>query len=411
MFYFFLFFLFGFAQAQSVETFIKGVQSVSDSKQMAQQKALNEVSREVVVKMIGKEKYQKEKKKIEKYIIKNQNRYILSAQSSQPILQDDGNFFSAVTVRVSPENLKNLLLEHNLFYVSEGSFCLLPVVTFASYLNEEKQSYSWWLKGGHKETDSLLKRMAGSFFGLLKKEFIKQGFYVLDPVFQKMAEGTPNRVLPQKSSRVRDFIPLAKFYTCDIVLLGYVQVGALPSTKSPSLLDSLFSFYQSEGKTEKVLEISQYFTQFSFNVFNIKTRQLLFKLKKQFPFSVAMEKKPEKEMLLRWEGVLDSLIYQLSSYQREGSLDLSRLLISIQGPLTYAQKEQLKESLVERVPGIQNLEERLLTASREVYEAESSRDMRSIAKQLKALSLPKFVIQVKGYRKRELEIYAKKRKQ
>jgi len=253
--------------------------------------------------------------------------------------------------------------------------------------------------------------MAGSFFGLLKKEFIKQGFYVLDPVFQKMAEGTPNRVLPQKSSRVRDFIPLAKFYTCDIVLLGYVQVGALPSTKSPSLLDSLFSFYQSEGKTEKVLEISQYFTQFSFNVFNIKTRQLLFKLKKQFPFSVAMEKKPEKEMLLRWEGVLDSLIYQLSSYQREGSLDLSRLLISIQGPLTYAQKEQLKESLVERVPGIQNLEERLLTASRVVYEAESSRDMRSIAKQLKALSLPKFVIQVKGYRKRELEIYAKKRKQ
>ena len=409
MLHFLFFFLLSFAQAQSAETLVKEVQLVSDSKQLAQQKALNEVSRELVIEMIGKVKYQKEKRKIEKYIIKNQNRYILSTRSSQPVFQDDGSFFSTVTVRVSQENLKNLLLEHNLFYASEGSFCLLPVVTFSSYFNEEKKSYSWWLKDEQKEADSLLKQMAGSFFKLLKREFIKQGFYALDPVFQRMSEGTPAHVLPKKNSRVRNFVPLAEFYTCDIIVLGSVQVGALSFSKSSSLLASLFSFYQSESKTENVLGASQYFTQFSFNVFNIKTRQILFKLKKQFPFSVVMEKDPKKEMLLRWTDVLDSLIYQLSSYQKEGSLDLSRLLISVQGRLTYAQKEQLKESLIKKVPGIQNLEERLLTSSRVVYEAESSQDIRSIAKQLKELSLPKFIIQVKGYRKQELEIYAKKR--
>ncbi len=390
--------------AFGAEVIVKELQIASDSKQLAQKKALNEISRDLVMSLIGQDKYQKERRKIESHIIKNQNRYILSVQSSQPVFLDNGKFSSVVTVKASKENLKNLLLEHNLLYASEGSFCLLPIVSFSSNFKGEQKSYSWWLKA--KEPDPLLKKLAGSFFRLLKKAFVKEGFYVLDPVFQRLAEGAPAGVLPKKSSRVRDFAPLAEFFVCDIALLGYVQTGDLSSKRRWPLWTHLFSFARSE---ESALGTDQYFTQFSFNALNIKTRRFLFSLKRQFPFSAVSGADSQKEALLRLPDILDSLIYQLSSYQKEGYLDLNQLLISIQGPLTYAQKERLKNILIAKTPGIQSLRERLLTSSRVVYAAESSQSASSIAKQLKKLSLPGYVIQVKGHRKSELEIYAKKR--
>ena len=401
----FILFLFGFVHAQSVETFVREVHLKTDSKQQAHERAINELSKKLVTDIIGADKYKQEKQKIKSSIIRNRNRYILSTSSSKPVLQDNGNFTSTVTIKVSRENLRNLLLEHNLFYASQGSFCLLPVVSFASYFDGEKKSYSWWLKADSEKPEMLLKQMAASFFELLSEELIKKGFYSLNPTFQKMHEGAPSRILPKKSSRVQDFAPLAEFYTCDIILSGHVQVGE--PFNSSSGLTSFFSSFRTKGQSS-VLD-SQYFTQFFFNVFNIKTRQFLFKLKKRFPFSYALRDEPKKEMLLRLKDILAALTYQLSSYQEEGSLDLKRLMISIQGPLTYAQKERLKQALVENISGLQSLEERFLTSNRVVYLAESSQNIRSIAKQLKEISLPKFVIQLKGYNKRELEIYAKRK--
>lgn len=399
----FLVFLLNFAQAQSVETIVEEIQLKSDSKQLAQKEALDKISRDLVIEMIGEKKYKEEKKKIETYIIRNKNRYILSVRSSSPVLQDSGDFSSSVTVKVSKENLKNLLLNHHLFYNSEGSFCLLPLVSFSSSFSKTEKSYSWWLKNSSGQESVLLKQMANSFFQLLSEELIKQGFYVLNPVFQRIAEGVPPSVLPRRGSRVRNFIPLAKFFSCDIILLGYVRSGS-PSFSKTSTLTSLFSF----KKENENLKMSQYFTNFSFNVFNIKLRQILFKIRKEFPFSLALQKEPKNEMLFRSKDILDSLAYQLSSYQEEGSLDLHRLMISVQGPLTYAQKEQLKKLLVRKIPGIQSLEERLLTSNRVVYVAESSQSTANIARQLKKTALPKFIIQVKGHKKQELEIYAKK---
>ena len=400
----FFFFSSAFVQAQGIETLVKEIHLDTDNKQLAQKKAINEVSRKLVEEMVGLDRFQKEKQKIKNQIIKNQNRYILSIRSSKPILQEDGAFVSTVTIQVSKENLKQLLLEHNLFYSSKGSFCLLPVISFASYNSGEKKSYSWWLK--NENSSSLLEEMAGSFFELLSEELIKQGFYALNPVFQKMYEGTASGVLPKNSSRVRSFVPLAEFYTCDIILSGHIRFGELSS--GSSALQSFFSFLKTDNDQIDNAP-SQNVTQFFFNVFNIKTRQFLFKLKKQFPFSPALQNNPKKEMALHLKNILDSFTYQLSFYQEKGSLDLNRLMISVQGPLNYSQKEQLKKSLVKKISGLQNLEKKFLTSNRIVYEAESSEKIKSVAQQLRKISLPKFVIQVKGYKKNTLEIYAKKR--
>ncbi len=377
------------ASAQKIETLVKEISLKTDDKALAQKSALDEISQELVKEMVGADKYQKEKQKIVKYIIKGRNRYILSVQISSGVLQDDGAFSFTVTAQVSRENLKNLLLNHNLFYTSEGSFCLLPAISFSSYFEEKKKSYSWFKKKSSETADPLLKQMATAFFKLLSGELIKQGFYVLDPVFQRIDEGAPSFVLPKKVTRAKHFASLSEFYNCDLILLGHIQTGS-----SADLIGqgSLSSSYQ---------------TQFSFNVFNIKTRQFLFKLKKQFPFSPALMKDPVKELLLRSKDVLNSLSYQLAFYQEEGVLELNRMIISIQGALTYAEAERLKKALVENISGIQSLEERFLSSGRWLYLAESSKSMTSIIKELKKARLPGFAIQVKGFKKRKMEIYAK----
>ena len=400
-----LFCLPGLPSAQEMEGFIREIYLDTESKQLAQRKAVNEISRELVIEIIGKDKYEGEKSKIEDNIIKNQNRYILSLKTSKAVLQDDGKFAFTVKIKVSRGNLKKLLLEQNLFYASEGSSCLLPMVSFSSHFKEGKKSYSWWLGHSNEEQNVTLQQLAGSFFELLSAEFIKIGFYALNPVFQKMKEGTPPSVLPKKNRYVRDFTSLSKFYACDVVLLGYVHLGQLPFARSSPLFN-IFSAFKDKHTNSPP---RPYFTQFSFNVVNIKSRQFLFKLRKKFPFPDNKQMSVQDEALLRSKDVLDSITFQLSSYREKGSLDLNRLTISVQGPLSYAQKEQLKKSLVRHISSLQNLEERLLTSSRVVYEAESSKNIRFIAQQLKKAVLPHFIIQLKGYKKQELEIYAKKR--
>ena len=390
-------------QAQELETIVKEIELDIDSKKLAQQQALTEVSRTFVMEMLGEKKYKENRAQVEKSIIKNQNRYVLSISSSSGKLQEKGKFAFTVTIKVSKENLKKLLLENNLFYNSKGAFCILPVISFTSYFGEKKEKYSWWQED---ELASLeLKSIAGSFFELLSKEFIKFGFYVVDPIFQRVKEGAPSFVIPKSGKSIKSFLPMSEFYTCDIILSGRIHTGKISEVES-NFFSNLFSF-----KETSVLKIypTAYFIRFSLNVSNIKTRQFLFNVKRKFSFSPVNEDQPKAEVLLRSKDILDSVIYQLAASNEEGSLVLNRLMISVQGPLSYAEREQLQKSLIKRVHGIEDLQVRMLNSSRVVYEAKSSQSVQELSKELKSVSLSHFFIQVKGYRNHKLEIYAKKR--
>ena len=390
-------------QAQALEIIVKEVSLKIDSKKQAQQEALNDVSRELVIEMLGKDKYASSKKKIENTIIKNKNRYILSISSSSGKFQDEGNFIFTITMKVSKENLKKLLLENNLFYDSKGAGCILPAISFSSYFDEKQEKYSWWLD--NKKIGLELEDIAGSFFNLLSKEFLKVGFYVIDPAFQRIKEGAPSFILPKRGKSVKNFLSMSKFYTCDIILFGRIHTGQISETES-NFFSNLFSF---KKNSLAKLYPESYFIQFSLNVFNLKTRQFLFTVKRKFSFSPSNKNNPKEEVILRSKDILDSVIYQLTASNEEGSLVLNRLMISVQGPLNYIEREQLKESLIKRTSGIEDLQVRFLNSSRIVYEAKSSQSIQDISKQLKKISLSRFLIQVKGYKNQTLEIYAKKR--
>ena len=214
--------------AQSIQTVNKEITLNTDELKVAKSKALKEIAIELAQEMIGQERYQKEEQKINQFIISGKNRYILSSQISSPVLTETGAFKWTVKAKISRENLKQLLLEHNLFYESKGSSCLLPLVYFISYLNEgaEARYWLWWKQPkGQEKSNSLLPQAALVFFNLMEEKLIPKGFYSLNPIFQKIPEAFPFALNRRKKTLLKDFKPLAEFYTCDIALSGYVQLG------------------------------------------------------------------------------------------------------------------------------------------------------------------------------------------
>lgn len=376
--YFLLFFC--FSVSAQIETRELDVITETGDRGLAIEKAIQQVSRDFVKHLMGEEKYKEHQKRVEKKIIKNKNRYILFAKTSAPEEQEEGNYLTKVTLGVSSDNLTALLLEHNLFYASSGASCVLPAITFKTNDKKSgrKMEFSWW-----EESDgdsSLLQNLSKIFYSSLSEDFIQAGFYVIDPVFFRLSKAMPSSVLPSSSS-ARQFQKFVKFLDCDLILSGTFKV-------------------------EKNLFLSSLVGEFHLKIFHMKTLRELFAFKRRVIFPAA-EKNLQKGFRASLPSVLKSLKYQLSFYKDRGVLDLKRFFISIQGPLTYHQKEQLKVALIQKIPAIKDLKEALIVSNRVLYEVEASQDMKALAQAIRASRFALFKVQITGYNQKKLDLYAK----
>ena len=350
-------------------------------KEIAIRKAVDQISRKFVESFLGQEKYQENKKNIKKNIIRNQNRYILFSKSSPSVPQNDGKFLTTVTLGISEKNLEGLLIEHNLFYRSQGSLCIVPVIAFTVDVNE-KESYLWWLD---KNQNNLAGSLAEDFYHSLALHVIKSGFYSLDPVFSRFYEGLPESIL-RKTEKSRNIKPLSNFLQCHLILSG--RISLKKNTENHSLI-----------------------SHFAFKIFNTQTDQVLFKLRKKIlvpkmtpPLKKVRIKKAFDEISQR---ILTSMAYQLATYREKGALDLNRLFLAIQGPLTYFEREALEKALVHHIPSIKSLQKRYMASHRAVYEMKSDRNIAKVADVIKKTVIPNYQIKVTTQNKKQLELYAR----
>ena len=387
-------FLFTFAShAQNIQSLQREVQIQTNSKSLAHKMAVLEVSRDLIIDLLGREKYQAKKQYIEQNIIKRENRYLLSVSSSKGEWNDEGKFTFKVSMKISKDNLKKLLMEHNLLGYSKGTFCVLPLISFLDDSSGKK--YSWWLdKKEELDEKSLeLKKSVQAFFDLLSRELVKIGFYVQDPLFYQISQAVPPTILPKKD---KDFGSLLDFYSCDIVLSGQVHIGK----KSSSSL--LSSFLKETGKPDKN------WLEFSLRAFKVKSQYQILNLKKRM--AVSSKDNLLFAFLAEAQKVVDSLAYQLSHHQEEGSLVWNHFMLYIQGALSYSDREKLARLLVQKSKSLENLKVQYMTADRVVYSAEVSTSLKLAVKDLKKLSLKAFNIQVRKTRNQAIEVYAQKNK-
>ena len=370
------------AFSQTITEVRLDIKTNEGDKKTAIKKAVDQISKELVENFLGQEKYQKNKKKINQTIIKNQNRYILFSKTSSSIPQNDGKFLTTVTLGISEKNLEGLLLEHNLFYSSQGSLCVLPVIAFSASLNEQ-ESYLWWF---HKKQNSLLEKLAKDFYNDLSLHLIDKGFYSVDPLFSRLYEGLPPLVL-RKKEKIKNIKPLADFLQCHIILTGKVSLK--------------------QNKENEALT-----TYFVFKIFNTLTNQVLFKMRKKLLVSEKLSylktKQLERVFSEVSQRILISIADQLSRYKEKGVLDLNRLFLAVYGPLTYPERETLEEAFIHHIPSIKTLQKRYITSNKIVYEIKSDQEISQLANIIRKTSIPNYKIKVTvDSKKKQLEIYAR----
>lgn len=358
------------------------IKTDSGDKKTAISKAVDQVSRETVEKFLGHEKYLKNEKIIKEDIISNQNRYILFSKSSEPVSQDDGKFLTTVTLGISDKNLERLLIEHNLLFNSKGSLCILPLISFTTVL-DKKKTYSWWIA---ENEDNLNWNLAKEFYKQLSFYSVKTGFYSMDPVFSRLHE-VPVSIDGIKKEKTANLKALTDFFQCHIVISGKV--------------------FLKENKETAAIE-----NYIAFKVFNIQTRRIFFKMRKkilvpvkQFPLSEDQLKKLFSVVSRR---ILISVSHQLSDYRKKGALDLSRLFLSIQGPLSYFEKEDLEKALLQHIPSIKTLQKRYMSSNKTTYEIKSEKAIDGLKETLKKANIPGYKIKIIAHNKKQMEIYAKK---
>ena len=345
----------------------------TENKNEAIKQAIDQVSIEMIQKFIGKEKYEKNKKKIEQQIIRDKNRYILIARTASPEVQDDGKIMIKVTLGISKKNFQSVLLDNNLYYSSNQALCILPVVHFETEKDGEVQKYVWW-ESSLKNEPFFPQDVAASFFKSLVSEFIKSGFYTIDPVFSRVYEQTPTSYLPF-GNRVSSFIKTARFLNCNIIMSGRAVFTQISH--------------------------ADYKAYFSFTFFNIKTKTVLATLQKKAS-SVSYNKKSGFDL----GNVLKSLNYQLNLYKKSGSLEVNKLYLSIQGLENYRDTEKLKKILEKKVVPIKNLKERVLASQKIIYEVDTLKDANALAQALNEVKTPGFSMQLVDHNKKQIEIYA-----
>ena len=308
-------------------------------------------------------------------------------------MEETGKFSFVINITISKDNLSSLLKKRSFLKSSQSSYCILPLISFSYEL--EKDSWSWW--DSEKKTSSVkfdkTKQFAQSFFDSLGREFTKIGFYFIDPIFQKTAKAVPSSLLPKKNKKMKYFNPLIDFYSCDIILSGFIHVG---KSREGEVYSGI-GLNTTDG------------LDFMIKAFNRKTKENLFELKRQIPLKKGGKKVFQKEVDLKSQKIIESLIYQLSFYQEQGSLGLDRLMIALQGNLSYPEKERVINQ-IKKVDGLNNIQIVYLSSQRAVYKVEISKPLNQIIKKLKSLSLKDFSLQVRKSSGSKLEIYAKTKK-
>ena len=178
-------------------------------------KAVRSVSNEIIIKMIGKEKYTQNKALIDTNILSLYAKYIPLLYQKE-VTKKDKVYQSTLKLSVSMETLKAILSEKGLLYERGHVPLFLPMVTFH---RDKEAPFSWWSGGVAPSPQT--EKAVHSFHLLLQKSFLKKGFYISRPYFFCFA--------CNESYASRSFLfsqemkYLASFFKSELVLTGNLK--------------------------------------------------------------------------------------------------------------------------------------------------------------------------------------------
>lgn len=298
----------------------------------AQSQAIEDLVRET----LGAERFQKNRSAIQSKVLKLSSRLIPFSKAGNLEQTPDGHKMS-VQVRINVDDLDQLLMTQGLYFESDVPPVILPLVAWMD--KDDGDQFAWWTVG----TPQGLGAWNSEFEQVARREFLKEGFYVLAPQQFRFQESYTEGGF---KLGVSDVQKLSAQRQSQVVILGEIQVIQ-------------------GGPTGRELEIK-------LNTLHVPRNRVLGQVGRRVP----LEKNAKVGIVSNrirdlFETVAKDLAGQTIEAWQRGATQTNNYKITIAGALSPSQIEEFREGFRTKVREVKNLRERLINSTNTTFEMDS----------------------------------------
>jgi hypothetical protein len=341
----------------------------AQSSQVVRQKLIKDVVQKTAWKTvegyIGKAKAESQRTAIQRKVIDNSSKYVLTTKN----IEDVGSDKVGVTVLLSLSSLRELLETQGFVQSSEGPALVVPLISFIDRAGGVEERW-WSLSAEEKAGTSPARGLSLPLMDDLQKSLTRSGFYLLRPDEWKLQLFLPLEL--RKESLVQSEISrLADSVGAQIVLRGQVLLEMSRNSPNPQaqrLTVQLSAVNSANGRI--VAEIKQ---TAEFN---------------GSPLGSAADRERYFKELATASNEIGG---QLTEAWAKGSISSHSMLLTVSGQLTPPQVEKVKNSLG-KIRTIRNLRERFFERGLVGFEMDAVAAPQSFVEQLRGFQGDGFVI-------------------
>lgn len=353
-----------FAQnANLVERVVEGTSkeknAISARKEIIE-KANEEITKALVIEMIGEAKYNRNRSVITQKVTRNFNRFTPYVKNGELEQLPDGTFKLSTVARVNMNDLQALLLENGLLYETDGTPSAIPFVKVVDKVNG--RSYVWWTE---KETsaDALTIKQEKVFEELLKDALYKKNFYSQRPGTNRLFELLPS-AYQSENLRGEDLQTLSEKLGAQIVVQGEIQ---LASHRERS---------------------DAYAINISLTALQVSNNRVIAEVVREFETDAgSFETVVDRRFKQAVQSTCQDLAAQVLDAWQKGTIGASLYKVTIRGRLPAQLQEAFKDQLKTKVREIKTVRERLISSDGIIFEVDSSVGPAEIAKKAASLEV------------------------
>jgi len=332
------------------------------------EKATVKASEDMIKDIIGEAKFSRNRTLIESNVIKRSARYVPFTRPGDLVALPNKGFRLSVNLRISQDDLQSLLLENGLFYESDSTPILLPVVTITDKIGG--RSYGWWQEMDPKKID--LAKISRSIESGLKNSFWKNNFYVLRPQsmhYQDLLPSDSNHSFFSFSSSNLDWSAIAGQWNAQILLLGGMDINKSTQRSDAYLIGLHFSATQVLNGRSIAEVTRQYETD-----------------------GGRMDLVVEQKLREVLDSVCSDLASQVLEAWQKGTIGSSVFRMTVNGRVPLPMQNVVKDAIRQQVREVKNVSERLIAANQLVLEVDTQLTPKEFQNKAPKITMPGYVL-------------------
>lgn len=337
----------------------------SGGKNKAIEEALSKGALTAVTNLIGEEKVQKNLNLIRNKVLNDTDKFLPSYKPQESKKSGD-NLIVTVTMKINLTSLQKILAQNGLYYDSEQTGILLPVIRIIEK-REPQRSFAWWVEEPRNDNKGLAQDME-RVVSHLSSAFRTRDFYVLDPVSQHYVQWIPD-FLRVEFPAVPDAQALSEFFKAQMVLYGDIFLE--PGRRSGSVVGALKWTVYNTSNGRVLAEISR----------RVELPSSDWESGVQLFFG--------QEIAKSAKDTSDQVFEEWS----RGTFESVPVRLALKGSMTFMDIEEMKKQMTQKIREIRKLVERRMDSQGVEFEIDVSGGSSGLLKKLESTRFEGFGLQ------------------